>query len=114
MDSFRITEDITVMMRTKHLFLAVACVLATTACTTQDGEGEGGSGNDSTATHKVCIADIAPDDTVFVCTGSASKRFHAIENCTGLVSCTKEVRPLTRAEAEQQRRSHCHICIEDK
>ena len=102
------------MKKTKYLLIAIACSLAAAACSPQDGEGEGSNVNDSSENHKVRIDDIAPGDTVFVCTGSASKRFHAAENCTGLTSCTKDVLSLTRAEAELQRRSHCHICIADK
>ena len=68
-------------------------------------------GGDSTT---VFIDSIHPDDTVYICTGSGSKRFHASDSCTGLNGCRKEVRGLTRREAENKKRTHCQICISDE
>ena len=62
---------------------------------------------------RVDITTVQPTDTVWICTGSNSKRYHASDSCAGVSSCTKEVRPVTRADAEKRKRTFCHICFRD-
>lgn len=69
----------------------------------EDGEGK-----------MVDIETVAPTDTVLICTGSAAKRFHSRDNCEGMQSCTKAIKPVTRAEAEAKKRTPCIKCYRIK
>ena len=78
--------------------------LVTTSCVNEEEEQKAA---------RVEISTVQPSDTVFICTGSASKRFHATDSCSGVSNCTKEVRGVTRAEAEAKKRTFCHTCFRD-
>lgn len=84
------------------------------SCSLFGGDSTTGENEEAPEVHRVFIDSIHPDDTVYICTGSGSKRFHASDSCTGLNGCRKEVRGLTRREAEKKKRTHCQICISDE
>lgn len=86
----------------KNLIWVIAALLLTTACGMEDEESK-----------LVNIKSVGPTDTVYICTGSGSKRFHANNGCAGIVSCTKDIQPITRQDAEKRKRSFCHICFRD-
>ena len=86
----------------KNLIWIIAALLMATACGMEDEESK-----------LVDIRTVGPADTVFICTGSGSKRFHANNGCAGIVSCTKAIQPVTRQDAEKRTRSFCHICFRD-
>ena len=88
-------------MRTLLLLCAVL-LLATTSCSEQEEE--------QAKMVKVDLNTITESDTVWICTGSAAKRFHSSDSCPGVNSCTKEVKGVTRGEAEKKRRTACNIC----
>ena len=68
---------------------------------------------EETQMKRVDITTVQPTDTVYICTGSGSKRFHASDSCTGLNSCTKIIKPITRGEAEKKQRTHCLVCFKE-
>lgn len=59
---------------------------------------------------KIDIATVAMSDTVWVCTSSGAKRFHASDTCGGILSCGETILQVTRDEAEHSRRTYCHKC----
>ena len=77
-------------------------LISVASCTEQEEE--------QTKMVKVDLNSITEIDTVWICTGSAAKRFHSSDSCPGVNSCTKEVKGITRGEAEKKRRSACNIC----
>ena len=63
---------------------------------------------------RIHIDSIAPNDTVFVCNGSAATRFHATDTCDGLRTCTRSVKPITKDSAEKRKRTPCLKCIREE
>ena len=59
------------------------------------------------------IYTVSDSDTVYICTGKASKRFHASDTCEGIMQCTKKILSMTRADAEKRHRTFCHKCYRD-
>lgn len=59
---------------------------------------------------RIDIATVAMSDTVWVCTSSGAKRFHASDTCGGILSCGETILQVTRDEAERSRRTYCHKC----
>lgn len=59
---------------------------------------------------KIDISTVAMSDTVWVCTSSGAKRFHASDTCGGILSCGETILQVTRDEAEHSRRTYCHKC----
>ena len=100
------------MKRNLMIFaVGTAFMMAMVSCSLFGGENSDAS---SEEVHRVHIDSILPTDTVYICTGSGSKRFHASDTCCGLNGCRKDIRPITRAEAEKKKRTHCQICIDDE
>lgn len=48
--------------------------------------------------------------SVFVCTGSSSKRYHCDRDCKGLSRCSGEIEEISEEEAEDMGRTPCKIC----
>ena len=52
-----------------------------------------------------------PQTYVYICTGAKSERYHKINTCSGLKSCSKEIIKITKAEAiNKYNRTPCKIC----
>lgn len=49
-------------------------------------------------------------ETVFICSGSTSKRYHSDPDCRGLSNCTGEIEEVSEEEAEDMGRTPCQIC----
>lgn len=78
--------------------------------------GSESSASDSVITKESQLIDItavSDSDTVYICTGKASKRFHSSDTCEGIMQCTKDIMPVTRADAEKRHRTFCHKCYRD-
>lgn len=50
------------------------------------------------------------EQTVFICKGPNSKKFHAYSSCRGLSNCTTLIFSVNQAEAERIGRIACQIC----
>lgn len=48
--------------------------------------------------------------SVWICTGPKSKRYHATDRCRGLNRCSRELKQLSKAEAEERGYTPCKIC----
>lgn len=59
---------------------------------------------------KIDISSVQMQDSVWICTSSGAKRFHASDTCGGVLSCGEEIVPTTRHEAEKGGRTYCHKC----
>lgn len=59
---------------------------------------------------KDIIDDVEPWDTVFICLGTGSKRFHSTLDCPGMQNCNSEADAITRKEAEDMGRTNCRRC----
>ena len=93
-------EDIA-FRKMRHLVYILLLVMPAVSCSRDDG----------TPHHeRIDISSVAMSDTVWVCTSSGAKRFHASDTCRGLRSCGERIVPCTRAEAEQSFRTYCHRC----
>ena len=86
------------MMR--HLFYLLLLIFFLCSC----------SQSDKIQDESIDISSVMDDDTVWVCTSSGAKRFHANDTCRGLLSCGEQIVTCTRAEAEQSFRTYCHRC----
>lgn len=53
------------------------------------------------------------EQTVYICTGSSSKRYHATKQCRGLNSCSGTIKLVTVKEAIDMGRTACKICYEN-
>lgn len=51
-----------------------------------------------------------PDNSVYICTGSMSKKYHCDQNCIGLKRCSGVVRKLSIEEAQGMGRKECKFC----
>ena len=92
----------------KHLLsLILAAMLVMAAACSSDEQQE------QQQPPLVDISSVLPTDTVYMCTGSGSKRFHSSDTCAGVEQCTKEIIAVTRAEAEKRHRSFCQRCYQD-
>ena len=52
------------------------------------------------------------DDTVYICTGPQSKRFHCTPKCRGLGSCSKKVIAVSVKKASSMGRTPCGWCYD--
>ncbi len=50
------------------------------------------------------------EQTVFICTGGKSKKFHATPKCRGLNRCSGRIIEITIEKAESKGRTPCRIC----
>ena len=46
-------------------------------------------------------------DTVYICTGGYSTKYHLKPNCRGLSNCKGDIVRISRADARQKRRTLC-------
>lgn len=54
----------------------------------------------------------AKGETVYICTGSYSKRYHATRSCKGLRNCGGIIKAISIEDAEEMGRTPCRICYE--
>lgn len=59
---------------------------------------------------RIDIATVEMSDTVWVCTSSGAKRFHASDTCGGIRACGETIIKTTRYGAELCRKTYCHKC----
>ncbi len=52
-------------------------------------------------------------DSVFVCTGWSSKRFHKYRNCWGLDYCRHKIKKVTVKEARKEGKTACKVCCKE-
>lgn len=50
------------------------------------------------------------NETVYICTGPQSKRFHKTSSCRGLNSCSKEIKAMSIEQAKKIGRTPCSWC----
>ncbi len=48
--------------------------------------------------------------TVYVCTGPKSKRFHSSQSCRGLRNCSGQVVKMSKTDAQKAGYTPCKIC----
>ena len=58
---------------------------------------------------RLALGPAAPPK-VYICQGSASYAYHASARCEGLAWCTREVKPITKAEVVKLGRRPCGRC----
>jgi len=81
----------------KKLLLLLASVLLLTACGVAIA-------NDN------INENCSEQTTVYICTGSSSKRYHKTNKCKGLRNCGGRIIAISKAEAEDMGRTPCQIC----
>lgn len=50
------------------------------------------------------------DNTVYICTGNSSKKYHADSKCRGLGGCKGSIKAISKEEAIKMGRTPCGIC----
>lgn len=50
------------------------------------------------------------DNTVYICTGNSSKKYHANSKCRGLGGCKGTIKAISKEEAIKMGRTPCTIC----
>jgi hypothetical protein len=50
------------------------------------------------------------DNTVYICTGNSSKKYHANSKCRGLGGCKGTIKAISKEEAIKMGRTPCGIC----
>lgn len=50
------------------------------------------------------------DNTVYICTGNSSKKYHANSKCRGLGGCKGSIKAISKEEAIKMGRTPCKIC----
>lgn len=50
------------------------------------------------------------DNTVYICTGNSSKKYHANSKCRGLGGCKGSIKAISKEEAIKMGRTPCAIC----
>lgn len=50
------------------------------------------------------------DETVYICTGETSTKYHSDPDCRGLSRCSGEIEEISEEEAEDMGRTPCKIC----
>lgn len=50
------------------------------------------------------------DETVYICTGESSVRYHSSPDCRGLERCSGSVEKVSKSYAESIGRTPCRIC----
>ena len=83
-------------MRTKLVMLLAILVLA--SCSSGEKSGQNYQTNE------------VEEQTVYVCTGAKSKRYHTYKNCKGLRRCSRRIIQITKSEAEEKGKTPCRIC----
>ncbi len=70
----------------------------------------------------ICIGKLMPetekqqgkiksdDETVYICTGETSTKYHSDPDCRGLGRCSGEIEKVSEDEAEEMGRTPCRIC----
>ncbi len=51
------------------------------------------------------------EQTVYICKGPESKRFHSHSSCRGLSNCSTQIFSVSQTEAERIGRTACQICF---
>ncbi len=55
---------------------------------------------------------VASDTAAWLCTGPSALRYHLHANCRGLKACSREIRPIGRAELDTLGRKVCGFCLQ--
>lgn len=50
------------------------------------------------------------DESVYICTGETSTKYHSDPDCRGLSRCSGEIEEVSEEEAEDMGRTPCKIC----
>ena len=53
---------------------------------------------------------VQESEQVYICTGGSSKTYHKTDKCNGLRRCSKEIKQITKEQAEEMGRRPCKIC----
>lgn len=70
-----------------------------------------GLGITSCGTAQATIAEESnTQQTVYICTGGSSTRYHATSKCRGLSRCGGKIIGVSKATAEDMGRTPCQIC----
>ena len=62
------------------------------------------------ATNYVSAAPANETETVYICNGPCSKKYHKISNCKGLGKCSTRVEAVTKEQAKSMGRTPCKLC----
>ena len=59
---------------------------------------------------QIGMTDAQAEQSVYICTGPQSKRFHKTSHCRGLNSCSGEVLKVSISKAKSMGRTPCKWC----
>lgn len=58
----------------------------------------------------ISCSEGSSDNSVYICTGPKSKRYHKTEHCKGLDRCSKSIKKISIEEAQDMGRTPCGYC----
>ncbi len=86
----------------KKLFLIFSlAVLFMTACS---------DNNENSGISSFFTANLQGENTVYICTGPNSERYHSHSDCRGLGKCSGEIREVSVSKAKSMGRTPCKWC----
>lgn len=90
----------------KLILIFSIAALFMTACSDNNSEKYGISSVYATN----LLGESTNENTVYICTGPNSKRYHKHSNCKGLGKCSGEIEEVTVSKAESMGRTPCKWC----
>ena len=58
----------------------------------------------------ISAGNYSSEKTVYICTGSSSKKYHADSKCRGLGGCKGQIKAISIKDATAMGRTPCGIC----
>lgn len=103
------------MKRAKLIMMIVAIVTLAIDLSSCDNQANAQAPNDVNLTTVAFIRECAignsqTEQTVYICTGPQSKRFHKTSHCRGLNSCSGEILAVSISKAQSMGRTPCKWC----
>lgn len=80
-----------------------------TACNDSHDLNEGGQYGMSPV-YAANLQGATNENTVYICTGPNSKRYHSHSDCRGLDRCSEEIVAVTVSKAQSLGRTPCKVC----
>ena len=61
------------------------------------------------------VSMLSAGDSVYVCSGKASTKYHKVEFCRGLETCTTKISSVSlKAAVDSLKRTPCFVCFKRK
>ena len=55
----------------------------------------------------ISLLNVNTDDTVYICKGQSSKKYHLVKNCRGLSNCSTDISEIKKSNAKEMGQGLC-------